>query len=96
MITGEIIKFPVLTPADLQGDHAGAAALYRKLPDNPSVELLDLALSALLEHYSFLINTNDFFGRHDGQIQQTKERLAELHGLMAAWHRRQWLRLGAP
>ena len=33
--------------------------------------------------------------RCDDQIEQAKERLEELRALIAAWHRRQWLRLGA-
>jgi len=98
---GEIVKFPVLTPGDLQGANAGIAALYRRLPDNPSVELLDLAITALLDYYSFLVITNtknpfDDHGDLDGQIEDARKRLHELHGLMAAWHRRLWIRLGAP
>lgn len=88
---GEIVRFPVLTPGDLQGDNAGIAALYRKLPENPSAELLALAITALLDYYSFLVTTNDqwIYGCDD-QIEQAKERLDELRALMAAWHRRQW------
>ena len=94
---GEIVRFPVLTLGDLQGGNAGIAALYRKLPENPSFELLDLAFSALVDHYSFLVTTNDeWTHRCDDQIEQVTERLDELRALLAAWHRSQWLRLGAP
>jgi hypothetical protein len=94
----EIVKFPVLTPGDLQGANAGVAALYRRLPENPTVELLDLAMTALLDYYSFLIikNDEDFFRRHDDQVKKAAERLDELRRLMATWHHRQWIRLGAP
>jgi hypothetical protein len=93
---GEIVGFPVLTPADLQGDYAGIAALCRKLPENPSVELLDLAITVLMGHYSWLVINNDRRGIHDNDIETATDRLNELRSLMAAWHRRQWLRLGAP
>jgi len=92
-----MVRFPVLTPGDLVGDNAGIAALYRKLPENPSVELLDLAIAALLDYYSFLVTTNDgWTSRYGDHIEQAGKRLDELRALMAAWHRRQWLRLGAP
>jgi hypothetical protein len=94
---GEIVRFPVLTVGELQGDYAGVAALYRKLPANPSVELLDRAITVLLEYYSLLVIADDGWG-FDEQlaIDHAKTRLTELSQLMAAWQRRQWLRLGAP
>lgn len=95
---GEVVRFPVLTVGDLQGVNAGPAALHCKIPGNPSAELLDLAIASLLDDYSFLVILNDesCFGRYDRPIERAKERLDELRSLMAAWHLRQWLRLGAP
>lgn len=52
---GEIVRFPILTIEDLQGDYAGSAALHLKLPAYPSAELLDAAITALLEYYSRLV-----------------------------------------
>jgi hypothetical protein len=72
---GEIVRFPVLMVGELQGDYAGVAALYRKLPANPSVELLDRAITVLLEYYSFLVITNDEGMGCDDQIEQAKGRL---------------------
>lgn len=95
----EVLRFPVLTPGDLQGNTAGINALYRPLPDNPSFELLDLAHSALLDYYSFLVNTHHqcwWWQEPVPAIDLAEARLNELRALMTAWHRRQWLRLGAP
>ena len=96
---GEIVRFPVLTVGDLQGDYAGTAALHLNLPANPSAELLDAAITALLEYYSRLVISDDGWGfdkNLEHQLEQANTRLTELRQLMAAWQRRQWLRLGAP
>jgi hypothetical protein len=91
----EVIRFPVLTPGDLHGHNAGIAALYRKLPDNPTVELLDLAINALLDYHSFLVLTSkEFSDEFPGLVEQAEQRLKVLHGLMSAWQRRQRVRLG--